>query len=485
MKKICILGSGVSGSILASELSNKYRVTVIDCDTLNKSFDDSVNLAKFTDAKLRNEKVVGYGFGGTTNLWHGVLTSLDYEDMQVIDKVSQTCISSEFEGFSDKLEKYFGNLNFLKSNELRSNKLLRFISLSSLNFKRYVHMVRPARFRKIVKHLKNRGKVETIECAVAISLSLDKTLKAIECVKVLQNNKEIHVSADVFIVAMGALESPRILLQSFEDSKHNNPIIGTGLMDHPHATIGSLTIPDYIFYTQHGTRSMLFSNSSRVGYTIPGKYRKIKKLNHSIYVLPSMLKDVDKVRANIKLLVNNKFSFKLILKILSRPSLLLSAFILISERFGFGVYTNLFNIHIHLEQSIEGRSSVSLSNNTDQYGRRIPKIYRNFANDAIKDISNIQVLLKKLTIPPGVFKSIPIENNKLDSGAHFSGTCRLGSRRNNSVVDKNLKYHSLKNLFICDASIIPKTGNSNLSLTIACFALRLSNYLNERYDRKN
>ena len=77
-------------------------------------------------------------------------------------------------------------------------------------------MVRPARFRKIVKHLKNRGKVETIECAVAISLSLDKTLKAIECVKVLQNNKEIHVSADVFIVAMGALESPRILLQSFE-----------------------------------------------------------------------------------------------------------------------------------------------------------------------------------------------------------------------------------------------------------------------------
>ena len=88
--------------------------------------------------------------------------------------------------------------------------------------------------------------------------------------------------------------------------------------------------------------------------------------------------------------------------------------------------------------------------------------------------------MKNITIYPGIFNSVSFEKNRLESGAHFSGTCRLGSEKSNSVVDKNLKYHSLENLFICDASVIPKIGNSNLSLTIACFALRLSGYLDKK-----
>jgi hypothetical protein len=484
MKKICILGSGVSGSILASELSLKSHVVVIDCDSLSKAFNPSFDLDKSVDPDLKKEKFVGYGFGGTTNLWHGVLTKLDGEDMQFIDRLAQTCISCEFEKYTDKLEKYFGKLSFLRQEKLGFNKLSSFISLKSLNFKRYVHMVRPARFRKIISFLKRKGRIDTMEGAVAISLHIDNTSNYINYVEVIQNGQKIRISADIFIVAMGGLESPRILLQSFKGSDHYNPIIGKGLMDHPHVSIGTLTIPKYIFYTQHGTRSPLFSNSSRVGYTIPDKYRRVKELNHSIYIRPLLSKDVDLVKSGVKTLVSNQLSFRFFLKMFATPSLFVSAFILLSERFGFGVYTNTFDVHMHLEQNHKGCSSVSLTPKKDEYGRMIPKIYRDFSSDLFRDIVHTQNFLKNIVICPGVFNSATLEKNKLESGAHFSGACRLGSEQSNSVVDKNLKYHSLENLFICDASIIPKIGNSNLSLTIACFALRLSNYLCRKYNDK-
>ena len=217
-------------------------------------------------------------------------------------------------------------------------------------------------------------------------------------VEVMQNNEIINVSADIFIVAMGGLESPRILLQSFEKSNHHNSITGTGLMDHPHVTIGSLVIPKRIFYTQHGTQSLLFANSNRVGYTIPCKYRRSEEYNHSIYIRPSLIKNIDLVRNDIKSLISNKPSFQLFLRILTNSTLLLSAFVLLSERLGFGVYTNRFNIHMHLEQNTKSQSSVSLSCNKDQYGRRIPEIYRDFSVNLFKDIVHTPVSYTHLTL---------------------------------------------------------------------------------------
>lgn len=483
MKKICILGTGVSGSILASELSKRHCITVVDCDSLDSPFDKDLNLKKCVDSDLKKQKTTGYGFGGTTNLWHGVLTCLEEEDIQIIDKMTGSCISCDFNQYAQRLERYFGNLSFLRSKNIGGSKLEPFLSLNLLNVKRYVHMVRPARFRKIIKRL--RGRVNAVECSVAVSLNVDNNSDTIKSVRVSQNGKQRDIFADIFIVATGGLESPRLLLQSFENSKHSNSMIGKGLMDHPHMTIGNLTIPKYIFYTQHGTRSMLFSNSSRIGYTIPKDYRHSKDYNHSIYVRPSLVKDIDTVRCDIKSLVGERLSLKTFFKMLSRPSLLLSAFVLLSERFGFGMYTNTFNIHMHLEQSVDGKSSVTLSRGVDQHGRRIPKVYRDFSDDIFRSVLNMQKLLENLTVHPGVFDSTTVEKCSLDSGAHFSGTCRLGTDKSRSVVDKNLKYHSVENLFICDASVIPKTGNSNLSLTIASFALRLSDHLNNRNHGKN
>jgi len=57
---------------------------------------------------------------------------------------------------------------------------------------------------------------------------------------------------------------------------------------------------------------------------------------------------------------------------------------------------------------------------------------------------------------------------------HPCGTARAGDDAKTSVVDKHCKAHDLDNLYIVDASIMPTSGGTNPSLTIAANALRVA-----------
>jgi choline dehydrogenase-like flavoprotein len=57
---------------------------------------------------------------------------------------------------------------------------------------------------------------------------------------------------------------------------------------------------------------------------------------------------------------------------------------------------------------------------------------------------------------------------------HPCGTCRFGDDRASSVLDRNCRTHDLENLFVVDASFMPRSGAINPSLTIAANALRVA-----------
>ena len=80
------------------------------------------------------------------------------------------------------------------------------------------------------------------------------------------------------------------------------------------------------------------------------------------------------------------------------------------------------------------------------------------------------------------FSKFEVKAEDVLPGAYYSGTCRMGLDKNFSVVDPDLCYHGLKNLYVCDASVIPKIGNANLTFTIVAFALRLADYLTIHSD---
>lgn len=56
---------------------------------------------------------------------------------------------------------------------------------------------------------------------------------------------------------------------------------------------------------------------------------------------------------------------------------------------------------------------------------------------------------------------------------HGCGTCRSGSDPADSVVDPDCRIHGVSNLYVVDGSIMPTSGGTNPSLTIAANALRV------------
>ena len=80
-------------------------------------------------------------------------------------------------------------------------------------------------------------------------------------------------------------------------------------------------------------------------------------------------------------------------------------------------------------------------------------------------------------IPNSIYlsKSIPIAGV-----GHQSGTCRFGIDPKTSVLDVNCKAHELDNLYVVDTSFFPSIGAVNPSLTAIANALRVGDHLLER-----
>jgi choline dehydrogenase-like flavoprotein len=71
--------------------------------------------------------------------------------------------------------------------------------------------------------------------------------------------------------------------------------------------------------------------------------------------------------------------------------------------------------------------------------------------------------------------SVPM--NAAASGAHLTGTSRMGHDREKSVVDSFGQCHDVPNLYICDGSVFPTCGAVNPTATIAALALRCAEHI--------
>ena len=72
-------------------------------------------------------------------------------------------------------------------------------------------------------------------------------------------------------------------------------------------------------------------------------------------------------------------------------------------------------------------------------------------------------------------KDIPISGT-----AHQAGTCRFGTNPQTSVLDLDCKAHQVDNLYVTDASFFPSIGAVNPTLTIIANALRVADHIKTR-----
>jgi len=82
-----------------------------------------------------------------------------------------------------------------------------------------------------------------------------------------------------------------------------------------------------------------------------------------------------------------------------------------------------------------------------------------YANQAFAPLTSLAELsrVEQLPIEPGVATFI---------SAHNQGTCRMGTTRENSVVDQNLRLHTGDNIYVMDASVMPTSASTHVMIPI-------------------
>jgi choline dehydrogenase-like flavoprotein len=279
---------------------------------------------------------------------------------------------------------------------------------------------------------------------------LESTSDRITCAIVSQGGTQIRIQAKVFVLAAGAIHTPKLLLNSQSDHWPNglanhSDLVGRNLMFHaiqnfalwPNKKLPgsgprkSISLRD--FYCVDGDRcGCIQSTGFELGYGefLMYLYQQFDQ------GAPSYLRPL-------------------------RPLLRIPARVTI-KRFGRGtIFVNLIEDLPYPENRVlanaDEADGVSVKYTIKAELRDRAAHFRKLLADRLKE--------NRLT-----FLSQDIELNF----GHPCGTCGMSNDSSTGVVDRDCRAHGIANLFITDASFMPTSGAINPSLTIAANALRVS-----------
>ncbi len=111
---------------------------------------------------------------------------------------------------------------------------------------------------------------------------------------------------------------------------------------------------------------------------------------------------------------------------------------------------------------------VTLTDELDQYGLRVPRITYSWSDN---DKALIQHGLGQMQMS---LEAVGVQDlfRQEDDTNHLAGTARMGFDAASSVVNADGRSWDIPNLWVCDGSVFPTTGGVNPSLTITAIALR-------------
>ncbi len=256
---------------------------------------------------------------------------------------------------------------------------------------------------------------------------------------------EHRQEADVFVVACGGVETPRLLLLSASDTHPNglantSGLVGKFFMDHLFAGMG-------------------------------GELDEPTRQNHVGFYTSSSDQFYDEADADIA-------PFKLEFFNYDGPSPIERA--LTGDDWGDELrdrlqaeYGNQIGIGALVEQLPHKDSYVGLdSNQTDDHGNPVPDVHWSVDDRALRTLERANQIQRQILEKLGAEINWQVGPDNTGPAYHHMGTTRMGEHPQRSVVDPNLRTHDLQNCWIASSSVFPTAGAMNPTLTIAALALR-------------
>lgn len=281
-------------------------------------------------------------------------------------------------------------------------------------------------------------------------VKLESSGNRVTCALGIQGEKRIKIRAKVFVLAAGAIHSPKLLFQSRNNQWPNglanrSGLVGCNLMFHANQSFAlwpSRKTPSSGPRKSIGFRDFYIANGRRCGFVQSTGF----ELGYG-ELLMHLYRRFDQGAAKR-------------LRVL-RPFLRVPAALTI-KRLGRGT------IFACLIEDFPYRDNRVILDESEDDGVRIQYTIRAELRERTAHLRKL--LTEGLKGRRMAFLSHDVELNY----GHPCGTCVMNDDPSAGVVDRDCRAHGIDNLFIADASFMPSSAACNPSLTVAANALRVS-----------
>jgi len=135
-------------------------------------------------------------------------------------------------------------------------------------------------------------------------------------------------------------------------------------------------------------------------------------------------------------------------------------------------------VGLYIVTETEGTGRLELDPNTlDAFGDPVAKVTARLTDWDLRSMERLSGFAPQLAEAMGARHVSPV-TTEYNMGFHPSGTTAMAGTPEEGVCDKNLKVFGLDNLFLVSNSVFPHMGANPPTLTIAALALRLAAHLN-------
>ena len=479
---VCIIGSGPAGLTLCAELANTgKRICVLESgDNKKSNFADSLRQVKNLGEVLIKPSSRERVFGGTSTTWTGLSAPLDE-----IDMVYRTYLSfhSGWPITITDLKPYYERASaygFPKFEELNDSSLLqkRFsnkvtYSFTNLQSKIFMATVPPWNFKEKLQHIFDIKNIDLYLNSTVVNLNSKRTMSGqVEVISAeifSKSGLKQQILSKIFVLATGGIESSRLLLMS----RNTNPSglgnehdqVGRYIMNHPKNNFGILKLKKPIRNLAYFYSSLNGNLEGYFGLRVRDDFQRSKGILNSYIRLEPIFPSFR----------NFKFSSFL-------TNFLDILFYFFNRLIGRDSTTKTIEIRNFMEMEPKPENRITLSNELDLCGLPIPEVKLNTSPLDRQSLSTLHKVFAEEIKRTGIGLlegDLEKENSwpiTIDASHHLGGT-RMGSDPMTSVVNSDLRVHSVNNLYVSSGSVFPTSGCANPTYTICALSVRLADKL--------
>jgi choline dehydrogenase-like flavoprotein len=366
--------------------------------------------------------------------------------------------------------------------------------------------------KNYLDRIKKAPNIKTFLYGNVIDIETNETASTATGVKVAcLHGPSFRVNAKIVVLALGGLETPRLLLLSNRVQSNGlgngHDIVGRFFMEHPHFRLGYV-VPfdaDMINATALYNHIHLVDNVAVVAkISLAGDMIRNEKLlnfvtqfNPRIVTLsllaqamyPNLPSKSVKSYKAIRTMLAERTTTDLLHHLGNIVKGLDSVCVSAARKVkrDFIRHFNKKQVPVYwletmCEQAPNPNSRVLLSDSVDQLGQTRISLDWQLSQNDIESAIRSQRILDEVLQASGIGRLYCELDDltpprRITGGWHQMGTTRMHDDPKQGVVDSNSRVHGLSNLFIAGPSVFPTTGYANPTLTIVAMTVRLADHL--------